>query len=99
VNRRANIAAMETDGWGRELAALGATGYRCIRDNDDGDLPTAIFGKVEDGMLYLIHGMDFFLPNDDRRALVLPAEDFETFAGTVMGMLMESGITEEPRNE
>ncbi len=90
-----NLAEMEAQGWGRELAILGAHGYRCVRDNDDGELPVAIFAKVEDGFLHIIQGMDFgFEDGDDSRRVMFPDADFEAFASTLMGMIMAARLTE-----
>ena len=91
-----NVAEMEVQGWGRELALLGAQGYRCVRDNDDGELPVAIFAKIEDGFLHIIQGMDFdFKGGDDRLCVMFPVADFEAFASTVMGMIMAAARPEE----
>ena len=86
-----NLAEMESQGWGRELAILCAHGYRCVHDNGDGELPVALFAKVEDGFVKVIQGMDFDLSDgDDSACAMFPADNFEEIASTIMGMIMES---------
>jgi hypothetical protein len=83
-----NVQAMERAGYGRELALMAADGWRVVLDHGDGEMPAALFGRVtDDGAIEIIHGMDW--PHREENMLIIPADDFEVFCSTLMGMFME----------